>query len=74
MPMIKTYQEQPVSAQLFWSDQRETDHAAEQLNRQQRLEGRQAEEAGDGGDQNGENGSEQTESVGSTLLGDDSSE
>ena len=58
MPMLKSYQEWPVSAQLFWSEQRQIAHAAEQLNGQQRLEVRPAEEAGDGGDQNGEDGSE----------------
>ena len=54
----QAYQEWPVSAQLFWSDQRETAHVAEQLNRQRRLEQRHLEEAGDGGDQNGDDGSE----------------
>ena len=58
MPVIKSYQEWPVSTQLFWSDKRQTAHAAEQLNRQRRLEVRQAEEADDSGDQNGKDGSE----------------
>ena len=30
MPVLKSYQDWPVSAQLFWSEQRQTAHAAEQ--------------------------------------------
>ena len=71
--MLKSYQDWPISAQLFWSEQRQTTHAAEQLIRQSQLEVRQGDEARDGDDQNGEDGSEWTESGGSSIVGDDSS-
>ena len=58
MPMLKSYQDWPPSAKLFWTEQRQNAHAAEQLIQRNRLEVMQGVEARDGGGQNVEDDSE----------------